>query len=618
MAYAELQNFVVVVSDEEDSSQSGDKQSTMNCSSVGGGAQRRSRCEAFGSREGSPESWQEMPPAQRRCHRAVSSTANASASPSRLCKTEGDAGAEAAALHVDATLSHIAFEADDSSCDEFIPFGAQRTRSCEVLAPLVREDIPPRAPPLPSALRALLPTDTLSAPGEIAALGSLTADGAASKALRFVAEAARPLSRASEKQLERRLRSWGYKPASLARVLAYIRDEAAIIVHIDLASRLPKLLKDSHYRNQFETGSTRGSSNLEKRRSWEDRLFSGIYENAEAVDRVKYGVLNMVNDPCGIANVAKQYGADYLVLRGVRLRTTFSDRDSCNQGQLASCEWYAHVLAQYTDLELRAVLDVALGERLFVDSKVLDTAAGGYKEVQIHGELEFEKHVEAVVAHPSHRNTPLQKQLQTWCERIGARLEFMPEAGNSNVPAAIVAENPVWRWRPSEGSEEGQPWVRFNAFDSAALEASFRQHGEGACESSLLWSAGTLVSVDFASMTAMAQLRGPRIAGERVELALQRRTAGACARERTTGQRGSATWEWCASASGDGFWRAYASKLSKEIEAAFKRKLPSTVIALDDGSTYHIDLELFVQINERTRYRRLVRRAQGTSTRASS
>ena len=29
---------------------------------------------------------------------------------------------------------------------------------------------------------------------------------------------------------------------------------------------------------------------------------------------------------------------DYLVLRGVRLRTTFSDRDSCTQGQQASCD----------------------------------------------------------------------------------------------------------------------------------------------------------------------------------------------------------------------------------------------------------------------------------------
>merc|ERR1712113_853947 len=130
-------------------------------------------------------------------------------------------------------------------------------------------------------------------------------------------------------------------------------------IHIDLASRLSRLQEDTHYRNQFETGSTCGSSDLTKRKSWEDRLFQGIYESAPPHERVKYGVLNIVNDPCGIASVAKQYGKDSLVLRGTRLRTTFSDKDSCSKGELASCEWYAHVLEKYSDLELRAVTEVA-------------------------------------------------------------------------------------------------------------------------------------------------------------------------------------------------------------------------------------------------------------------
>ena len=38
--------------------------------------------------------------------------------------------------------------------------------------------------------------------------------------------------------LEARLRHWGYGRDALANIMAYIRDEAPIIIHIDLASRL--------------------------------------------------------------------------------------------------------------------------------------------------------------------------------------------------------------------------------------------------------------------------------------------------------------------------------------------------------------------------------------------
>ena len=79
-------------------------------------------------------------------------------------------------------------------------------------------------------------------------------------------------------------------------------------------------MQDTHYRNQFETRTTSGSSDIAKRKAWESRLFPEIYDDVEAKHRVKYGVLNAVNDPCateppeslgprrGIMSVAKQYG----------------------------------------------------------------------------------------------------------------------------------------------------------------------------------------------------------------------------------------------------------------------------------------------------------------------
>lgn len=441
------------------------------------------------------------------------------------------------------------FEEDDE-CLEFLPAGALVGAAAEAAA-----SPPPRAEPrerhceprpLPLPLVAVVPEGGLSAPREVAAVDLLTK--AQTEAVQLVVREARLKSRDAETALRARLERWGYGAAKLADVLAYIRDEAPIIIHIDLASRLDRLAKDTHYRNQFETSCTSGSSDLTKRRSWEERLFPGIYSNSEGRDRVKYGVLNAVKDPRGISVVGTQYGKDYLVLQGVRLRTTFSDRDSCNKGQLASCEWYAHVLEKYNDLELKAVVEVALGERLYADSSVLDTAAGGYKEVQIHGDLELAKHIEAVVVHPSHRGSPSDGRIRKWCTSLGVRMVYMPDS--AEVPGPVGGESggssgsralgagvragrpakeaaasapasggsddvsglwPLWRWHAQGSAGAG---LRFDVLSSVALE---RRHRGDAAAALPSLPAGSVLSVDLVSMSLTA-----KVDSETVILRLQR------------------------------------------------------------------------------------------------
>jgi len=427
------------------------------------------------------------------------------------------------------------FEEDDE-CEDFLPRGAlcgaaAAAAASPPAAALVERLAPAKPRPLPQLLEAVVPEGNLSAPREVAAVDLLTE--AQTEAVQLVVREARPKSKAAEEALQERLRRWGYGDGKLAEVLAYIRNEAPIIIHIDLASRLDKLEKDTHYRNQFETRCTSGSSDLTKRKSWEERLFPGIYSNVKAADRVKYGVLNAVNDPRGISTVATQYGKDYLVLRGVRLRTTFSDRDSCNKGQLASCEWYAHVLEKYSDLELKAVVEVALGESLSADSAVLDTAAGGYKEVQIHGELDFSKHLEVVVLHPSRRGGDSEKRIEKWCSSLGVRLEHMPPAASdlgssggggsscsTSTPKAVARGAagggtagrrakggaaagkepwPLWRWHSRESSGCG---LRFDAFSSMALE--MRKRGGTAALPAL--PVGETSAVDLNEMTLEAKV----------------------------------------------------------------------------------------------------------------
>merc|ERR1719254_206734 len=117
---------------------------------------------------------------------------------------------------------------------------------------------------------------------------------------------------------------------------------------------------DTHYRNQFETNSSGGLLKPTIREKWEKDLFGGAYDKAQGFDRCKYGVLNAMNDYRGVVK-CKQYGDSYLVLKDVRLRCTFSPEDSANlkAERFAVLDYYAHVLLEYSDSELKETLKIA-------------------------------------------------------------------------------------------------------------------------------------------------------------------------------------------------------------------------------------------------------------------
>lgn len=138
-------------------------------------------------------------------------------------------------------------------------------------------------------------------------------------------------------------------------------------------------------RSQFETGTSSGKLSTNIRATWEDELFAKAYNGARAFDRPKYGSCNIANDPSGV-RCCRVYGESYLVLGdNVRLRTTFTGLDSSNVAnahagnrRMATCEHYAHVLAEYSDDELKSLLLVATGREACVDS----TTIQNYKEAQ--------------------------------------------------------------------------------------------------------------------------------------------------------------------------------------------------------------------------------------------
>lgn len=218
-------------------------------------------------------------------------------------------------------------------------------------------------------------------------------------ALNHVKAKASALHAQAIEPLKQRVLRLGHSEADLNQLLAYVAEDAPIIIHLTQKT-LGLLLKDSEklYRSQFETGTSSGSLlNAGGRTQWEATIFGGHYNNAQPWERCKYGCLNMTGDVCGVAK-ATHYGTLFMVLKpDNRMRATFTDSDSSlsDGNDVATGEFYAHVFQRYTDVELQAVLRIAQSSF----SRIRGASSSSfalYKECQIHGPVSIRKDVSAL------------------------------------------------------------------------------------------------------------------------------------------------------------------------------------------------------------------------------
>jgi hypothetical protein len=235
------------------------------------------------------------------------------------------------------------------------------------------------------------------------------------QAVRHIRNLARESHAKAMPELKKRVRSLGFTDVDLHMALAWVRELSPMIVHVNMEKLGDFFMKDTHYRNQFETNSSGGLLKPAARVRWERGLFGLSYtESTPGGDRPKYGVQNIWNDYRGVLG-CKQYGDSYLVLKDVRLRCTMSPEDSANlpAKRLAVPDYYAHVLMEYSDKELRETLRVAKGgDEQLGDSQSVIEKWGKYKEVQIHGEVNLKKHVERLVV------PERLKEKEAWVRKI--------------------------------------------------------------------------------------------------------------------------------------------------------------------------------------------------------
>jgi hypothetical protein len=280
--------------------------------------------------------------------------------------------------------------------------------------------------PLGSDIDPNLPTENSFLPPPVETIAvTRHCDAIQIEAVKYIVARSRLLSDDAFPSLIHRVETMGFSLQELQNCILYIRDSAPIIVHLrlDQNDRLQSMVRDTHYRSQFETKMSNGTFQVRhtSRICWENRLFNNIYDGCKPFQRVKYGCLNIVKDPRGIV-AANHYGDSYFVLKAVRLRCSFSAEDSANANcDLASCEYYNHVLNAYKDSELKLVLEVANGITPRHSSNALHT----YKEVQVHGEIRFSDNIAALIVNKRHRgNANIITQVKQFCAVNNCAYDF--------------------------------------------------------------------------------------------------------------------------------------------------------------------------------------------------
>ncbi|SDJ96227.1 Protein of unknown function [Actinopolyspora mzabensis] len=189
---------------------------------------------------------------------------------------------------------------------------------------------------------------------------------------------------------------------------------------VDGVPILERMAHDGVYRSQFETGTSNGGLTAHPggdRWRWESRIFAGVYDEAPAAHRPKYGSLNFRHRRVG---GSPRFGSAHLRLaRHVLARTTFCYPDSVFEPRHFGVASRISKLIALAETDGRDPLD-------------------DYVEAHVHGAVDFDRDVEALVLDPCYRGTPTE----TAAGRLACPIEWH---GGFTLPTAELHGHPEYR-----------------------------------------------------------------------------------------------------------------------------------------------------------------------------
>lgn len=179
---------------------------------------------------------------------------------------------------------------------------------------------------------------------------------------------------------------------TLHKLLHFMEWTVPITIRVNCSAIIPLLLKDTHYRSLFETGTGGGGTDKERRKLEEKKMFGDVYDKCKSSERPKYGCLNVGLTPEG-CKLALGYGDAYFTLNDttVRWRTSLTNGDSFNvNGVCGTLKHCKHLLNQMAPIELQDLVEAAVLCKQGGHNQTV------FREIQIHGPVRLATDIQSL------------------------------------------------------------------------------------------------------------------------------------------------------------------------------------------------------------------------------
>jgi len=221
------------------------------------------------------------------------------------------------------------------------------------------------------------------------------------KVMTYVFKKSKIFSHSIELLLVGRFLEMNYTKQDFKVVTEFIKT-VPVIIHFHPKKMIDFLIKDTNYRNLFETKTSSGSTSTSSRTQWENVLFNKLYNDSIPTDRVKYGVININNDPMGCSS-AISYGDSYIELKDdIKNRTSFTYGDSSSQDiHICSFKGFYNILYYMPQNCLKQIIDSALNS--LQNKPIIPIKGMSYIESQYHGPIRLQMDVKSLVINPKYK-----------------------------------------------------------------------------------------------------------------------------------------------------------------------------------------------------------------------
>lgn len=189
----------------------------------------------------------------------------------------------------------------------------------------------------------------------------------------------------------------GYDEKDLEKVIDYIQNQVQVTINISTQTILKHVIYDDHIKNGYEIGRFNAAGNC-GRTGWENNLFNKEYTGAEAIERVKYGSLNIFGNKTGTAAAVGYGDAFFLLRKEVNDRISFVNGDSAAMMlHICTFKHCVPLMVHLSDEYLKAIISHVTNKTQNKTQNNSQNQNFNYIEAQIHGDVRLDIDIEKLV-----------------------------------------------------------------------------------------------------------------------------------------------------------------------------------------------------------------------------